>query len=150
MFFGAAVVDGRSTRSKGFGPAKRGVPKKTDAMGKDKTKLYSERRGTDRVPVRFDVNCRYDQTYLFSRASNLSEFGIFLVTSSPAKVGTEVDLNFSAGNSSEPSFEVRARVVWVDRDDDGAEAGMGLQFVEVGPETGKRIRALIRTVAYLD
>lgn len=119
-------------------------------MGKDKTKLYGERRGTDRVPVRFEVNCRYDQTYLFSRAGNLSEFGIFLVTSSPAKVGTEVDLKFNAGNSSDSNFEVRARVVWIDHDGDGAETGMGLQFVEVAPETGKRIRALIRTVAYLD
>ncbi len=117
---------------------------------KDETKLFGDRRNTGRVPVRFDVNCRYDETYLFTRASNLSELGIFLVTSEPAALGSEVDLQFKAPDGSNSGLEVRARVVWIDRNSQGVDTGMGLEFIEIEPELQKRIRTLIRTVAYLD
>lgn len=119
-------------------------------MSKDRTKLFVERRVTDRVPVRFDVNYRQDETYLFSQASNISELGIFLATCEPAEVGTEVELQFKAAGDASSNLEVRARVMWVEKGEGGAEPGMGLMFLDPEPEVRDRIRALIRTMAYLD
>ena len=67
-----------------------------------KKRTLEERRTTHRHKVRMDVNYRHGETYLFSRASNLSELGIFLVSIDPLPKGSRLELQFSPISGGEP------------------------------------------------
>jgi type IV pilus assembly protein PilZ len=118
-------------------------------MDDDKTRAYAEKRRETRHPIRLEVNYRCGDTYLFSRSSNLSEMGIFLTTSKPLAKGTHIELGFADPGATEP-IRVLGEVVWVLEGAPGAEPGMGVRFIDPSPETRTRIKALIRTVAYLE
>ena len=108
-----------------------------------------ERRRHPRYALDVDVDYRLDDSYLYSRASNLSELGIFLVTARPAPRGTELELRFKVPGD-EGVLEVAGEVMWVDRGGDGRQPGMGIRFLEPTAELRERIRTLIRTMAYLE
>jgi len=118
-------------------------------MGRDHTRSFEERRDQPRHTIRLDVNYRHGDNYLFSRSSNLSEMGIFLVTDSPMSKGTELELRFAVQGDDNP-IEVKGLVVWIDKGADGSEPGMGIRFVSPSDETKRRVKALIRTMAYLE
>ncbi len=119
-------------------------------MSPDDTKSFSdERRGQARYPVRIDVNYRHGDTYLFSRSSNVSELGIFLVSDNPLPKDTVLALEFRIPNMRNP-IAVSGRVAWVERGTSGAQPGMGIQFVDLTPDARKQIRSLIRTIAFID
>jgi uncharacterized protein (TIGR02266 family) len=113
---------------------------------RDDTKTMGDRRRFERHPVKLDVNYRHGDTYLYSRSSNLSELGIFLVTSSPPRKGTRIDLRFSVPGEQEP-IEIIGEVRWITS---GNEPGMGIRFIDPNPEFRRRVKELIRTVAYLE
>jgi type IV pilus assembly protein PilZ len=96
-----------------------------------------------------DVNYRHGETYLFSRASNLSELGIFLVSNDPLPKGSRLELQFSSLSGAEP-LVVDGEVVWIDHGAHNREPGMGIRFINPSVETQQRIKALIRTLAYLE
>jgi type IV pilus assembly protein PilZ len=110
---------------------------------------FVERRSHHRHPVRLDVNYRRGETYLFSRAENLSELGIFIVSDEPFDKTTELDLRFLPPEGGE-AIEITGEVVWVERGTAGRQPGMGVRFINPTPQLRQRIQALIRTVAYLE
>jgi len=119
-------------------------------MDPEDTKSFSdERRERTRFPVRIDVNYRHGDTYLYSRSSNVSELGIFLVSENPAQKGARLALEFHIPHVRNP-ISVTGKVAWVEDGQSGAERGMGIQFVDLTPEQQKQIRSLIRTVAFID
>ena len=118
-------------------------------MSRDRTRSFDERREQPRHTIRLDVNYRHGDNYLFSRSSNLSEMGIFLVTDAPMSTGTKLELRFAVQGDDNP-IEVMGVVVWIDPGTDGAEPGMGIRFLDPSEDTKRRVKALIRTMAYLE
>jgi len=121
-------------------------------MEREKTRMMgsgAERRREIRHAVQLNVNYCHGDTYLFSRSSNLSEMGIFLVTDSPLAAGTIIDLRFDTPGGG-PPISVSGEVVWIDPGTHDTESGMGLRFINPDEETRNRIRSIIRTIAYLD
>lgn len=121
-------------------------------MVKDQTQSFGtgiERRREKRHSIKLNVNYCHGDTYLFSKSSNLSEMGIFLVCDKPLAAGTIIDLRFDTPSGSE-AIEVAGEVVWIDPGHGDSEPGMGLRFVNPSEETKSRIKSIIRTIAYLD
>lgn len=118
-------------------------------MQDKENRSFSERRTSERHPIKLDVNYKHGETYLFSRSSNLSELGIFLVTQTPLANGSRIELQFSPPDGGEP-IQVVGEVMWIERGGGGKEPGMGVRFVNPTPETRQRLKALIRTIAYLE
>jgi type IV pilus assembly protein PilZ len=119
------------------------------ARERDDTKTLIERRREPRYDIKVDVNYAHDDSYLYSRSSNISEMGIFLMTSDPLRKGTRLELRFAVPGQSE-ALAVRGEVRWIVHPDSGKEPGMGVQFVDISDEARSRIRELIRTMAYLE
>ena len=118
-------------------------------MSREETRAYDERRRQRRHTAAIDVNYRHDDTYLYSRSSNISELGIFLVSDTPAAPGTVLELVFALPDSGE-EIRLSGEVMWTIEQGRGRSPGMGIRFVEPSPEIRKRIRALIRTIAVLE
>lgn len=116
---------------------------------RDRTKTLVERRREPRHSARLDVNYRRGDTYLYSRSSNISEMGIFLVTSNPPRRGTRIELRFAVPGEEEP-LRVEGEVRWIVHPGSGGEPGMGIQFIDPSDEFRRRIKELIRTMAYLE
>lgn len=97
---------------------------------------HGGRQCEPRLPARFDV--KFDSTH--SRRSghgtclNLSQEGMFIATTRPARPGTEVLLHFKPPGLSH-SLSVLARVAWKRGQKKGSSAisGMGVQFLGVNP-----------------
>jgi uncharacterized protein (TIGR02266 family) len=116
----------------------------------DKTSAFdSERRERIRYAARLSVNFRHGDTYLYCRSSNVSELGIFLVSKAPLPTGTVLELEFKSQASRHP-IRVAGEVRWVESGMNGAEAGMGIQFVNLSDEVRTQLKTLIRTIAYLE
>ena len=117
-----------------------------------------DRRSQPRHKVRFDVDYRADETFLFARITDISEMGIFIAVADPPPVGEMVDLRFNLPEALRnemgegPSvLTLKAKVQWVTEGPPNAESpGMGLRFVDPDEVTANRIVELVRTVAYLD
>jgi len=116
---------------------------------RDDTKTMVDRRREPRYEIKIDVNYTHDDSYLYSRASNISEMGIFLLTRDPLPRGTRTELRFAAPGENEP-LRVRGEVRWTVLPDEGQQPGMGIQFVDPPDEFRRRVRELIRTMAYLE
>ena len=116
---------------------------------KDTLQHDRERRGKTRYNVSLAVNYRYGDAYLYSRASNASEFGIFLVSADPLPLGSAIRLEFEVPHAREP-VTVSGEVMWVEDGSGGQDPGMGIKFVDLDPEKQRRIRSLIRVVACID
>ncbi len=95
---------------------------------------YEDRRTAPRVPVELRVVYMRDEDLQRDFITNLSTGGLFIRTSRPLPIGSELDLEVSVGDDS--PIRVRGRVTWlaipraVGKDDDGGrEEGMGLAFI---------------------
>src|SRR5215475_1413894 len=60
------------------------------------------RRSSERVDVLWSVDCETEDTFLYAAITNISEMGIFVRTTEPLAVGTEVILRFAPPHASEP------------------------------------------------
>ena len=117
-----------------------------------------ERRGQQRHKVRFDVDYRADETFLFARITDISEMGIFVATATPPPIGETVELRFTLPETLRhemgdgPSvLSLKATVQWITNGPPNAESpGMGLRFLDPDEVTANRIVELVRTIAYLD
>ena len=118
-------------------------------MNEDDTRAYAEKRSQPRHVIRLEVNYRCGDTYLFSQSSNLSEMGIFLATPTPLGKGTQIELSFADPGSQDP-IRVLGEVMWTLHAKAGVEPGMGVRFIEPSAEVRSRVKALIRTMAYLE
>lgn len=103
----------------------------------------AERRGSLRIPTRLRVS--YDPvSRLEGVVRNLSRTGCFICSDLPAPVGTRLQLVLGGRGMGEP-LELDAKVVSHDVTHDGATPGlrgMGLRFVDVGPEARKKLDEL--------
>jgi type IV pilus assembly protein PilZ len=111
----------------------------------------SDRRIAERHEVEWSVDCETEDTFLYASIANISEMGIFVRTTEPLAIGTELTLRFSAPGSDE-SFVLRGAVQWVNDVRpyaDNPNPGMGVRFIDLTPENRERIVETIRTIAYL-
>ena len=90
-----------------------------------------DRRQHPRVPVALKVAYRSKGDLQKDLVTDLSPGGLFVRTSKPLAIGTEVDLEVTLEDADMP-MHVRGKVVWL-RQRHGPE-GMGIQFTGVmGP-----------------
>ncbi len=92
----------------------------------------SERRKDNRVPVSLKVSYLNRGELQKDLVTDLSPGGLFVRTSKPLAIGTEVDLEVYVTDEDLP-LHVRGRVVWL-RSVKTPHEGMGIQFTGVmGP-----------------
>lgn len=111
----------------------------------------ADRRSADRVEVVWSVDCEADDTFLYASITNISALGIFVRTEQPLQVGTKLTLRFTPPHARAP-FVLVGVVQWVNPVRVLAEnpnPGMGIRFLELGPEDRERLVDAIRTIAYV-
>jgi type IV pilus assembly protein PilZ len=110
-----------------------------------------EKRAAQRVPVMLSVDCEAEETFLYAAITNISELGIFIRTTEPLPVGSELTLRF-APQAGEAAFVMTGRVQWINKVrtfGENLNPGMGVMFVNLTPEDRERLVAVIHTIAYL-
>jgi type IV pilus assembly protein PilZ len=110
----------------------------------------SDRRSFDRFEVTWSVDCVAKDTFLFASIANISQMGIFVLTTEPLAVGTHILMSF-APPGHEP-FKLAGEVAWVNRvrpGGDNPNPGMGIKFTALAPEDRERLVEVIRTIAYV-
>jgi uncharacterized protein (TIGR02266 family) len=96
----------------------------------------SDRRFINRFPVDFRVDFIHAGDYMISCSKDISMDGMFINTTSPAPVGTHVNLIFPAEEHLD--VEVSALVVWNREESSYQKPGMGVQFLSPLPQTVKK------------
>lgn len=105
----------------------------------------AEQRAAVRAPAGVPVNCRFGQAWVQGTIGNISGTGMFVKVDAPREVGGQVLLQFILAGVSR-LFEVRARVVWEARRDQGAaEPGLGVEFLDLDEAASSQISAFVRT-----
>ena len=96
------------------------------------------------------MDCETEDTFLYASITNISEMGIFVHTTEPLGIGTQMTLRFAA--SSGDSFVLRGSVQWVNTVRplrDNPNPGMGIRFIDLTPADRERLVDTIRTIAYI-
>jgi type IV pilus assembly protein PilZ len=112
--------------------------------------LSADRRNSTRYEVSWSVDCVGDQTFLFASMANISEMGIFVLTTEPLAIGTRLMLSF-APPGHEP-FKLAGQVTWINKvraNGDNPNPGMGVRFINLTPADRERIVEVIRAICYL-
>src|SRR5271163_4798826 len=71
----------------------------------------AERRVSARFEVTWAVDCVTENTFLYASLTNISEMGIFVLTTDPLPIGNKLTLSFSPPGH-EP-FKLAGVVAWV-------------------------------------
>ena len=95
----------------------------------------SDRRIIKRFPVDFRVDFIHAGDYMISCSRDISMDGMFINTTSPAPVGTHVNLIFP--DEDKHDVEVSALVVWNREKSGYQKPGMGVQFLTPLPQAVK-------------
>jgi uncharacterized protein (TIGR02266 family) len=103
--------------------------------------MTNERRRALRVQINLDFATIDD--FVAEYATNISNTGCFIRSKHPLPVGTRVNLKFTVIASDIDVIEGVGEVVRVVRPP-APEAGMGVRFTKLSPETRLRIEALIK------
>jgi type IV pilus assembly protein PilZ len=114
------------------------------------------RRHSQRIAVTWSVDCETEDTFLYAAITNISEMGIFVRTTDPLPVGTQLKLRFAptshAGSPAGEPFVLDGAVQWINEVrplSDNPNPGMGIRFTNLTPDDRERIVETIRTIAYL-
>ena len=102
-----------------------------------------DRRKHPRIPVHIDITYDNDVVLTQANVKDLSLGGANILTALPLPVGTQLSIWF---RSTEPGFELKARVLRVteeDPDDEVAQPGMGIQFYGISSKEENAIQELI-------
>lgn len=102
-----------------------------------------ERRIGPRRPVVIrQVRLEASQEIFFGYATNFSTGGLYIQTSNPKPFGSQFLLHFNLPGDSH-TIECRGEVVWRREfhSESSPRAGMGIRFLDLGPEDADRIRA---------
>ena len=122
-----------------------------EADGKTPPGSASEnRRVHDRIPVEWNVDCTTEDTFLYAAIANISAMGIFILTTEPLAVGTEMDLSFSPPGAT--AFKLKGQIAWVNpvrADGDNPNPGMGVRFVGLTQGDRERLVDVVHAIAYL-
>jgi type IV pilus assembly protein PilZ len=111
----------------------------------------SNRRNAERIDVTWSVDCETEDTFLYANITNISEFGIFVMTHEPLEVGTQLTLKFAPPDTVEP-FIINGQVQWVNPVRmlaDNPNPGMGIRFVNLTREARERLVEMVHTIAYI-
>ncbi len=110
----------------------------------------ADRRIHDRFEVTWSVDCVGTDTFLYASIANISEMGIFVLTTEPLAIGTSLMLSF-APPGHEP-FKLEGSVAWVNKvrpNGDNPNPGMGIRFTELTLDDRERLVDVIRAIAYV-
>ncbi len=110
--------------------------------------LVYPKEGDQRAAVRaasgLPVNCRIGQSPVQGIIGNISRMGMFVKLEGPPGAGQQVLLQFILPDISR-LFEVKARVVWAARREQGAAVpGMGVEFQDLDAAGSSQINAFVR------
>ncbi|MCB0307830.1 MAG: TIGR02266 family protein [Bdellovibrionales bacterium] len=115
-------------------------------------KTMAEKRKHRRVPVKFKVDWKSEGTFLFEKATNISEHGIFIETQEPMPPGTMIDLQFTIPDKPK-KIVVLGKVAWVNpvraTSDSNYNPGMGIRFENLKEIDRDTILSLIKRIAVL-
>ena len=110
---------------------------------------FMERRSYERFATEIEVDYRSGDNFLFSYIQNISEMGIFIHSTAPMPVGTELELRFEHDGLP---LQLSGVVTWINpvrSNGDNINPGMGVAFRSLSPEDRERVVSLVRTIAYL-
>jgi uncharacterized protein (TIGR02266 family) len=103
-----------------------------------------ERRVDQRAEVEVEVRYRAIQNFLAAYSGNISGGGLFIRTSQPHPLNQRVLLRFMLPGL-DYRFEVGGVVVWSNTSPRSSfPAGMGIKFLQIAPEDGKRISEFVK------
>src|SRR5438105_4734913 len=126
-----------------------GDPRTSREPSASSPSLDNDRRLSDRFDVTWAVDCETDDTFLYASIANISAMGIFVRTTDPLAVGTEVRLRFTPPSAPD-GFMLRGLVQWVNSNvRTSPNPGMGIRFTELTADDRERIVEVIRTIAYI-
>ena len=112
-----------------------------------------ERRAAQRILINLEVDYACEDTFLFAYITDISALGIFIRTTSPEQPGTHLNMRFTLPGDEE-ALEVEGEVIWINSfrpgDYNNLNPGMGVQFIDLERQQKRRIRLLVRTIAYLE
>jgi type IV pilus assembly protein PilZ len=110
-----------------------------------------ELRTNRRLPIRVMVEYETTEDFLIDYTANVSIGGMFIKTSKPLTLGTRFRIRFRLPNRSKP-IESYAIVRWsVSPEKAGCmEAGMGVQFEELGRRDFTYVEEMVQTWEYTD
>lgn len=102
------------------------------------------RRRHSRYAVELEVSLSSDHNFYAGFAENLSEGGVFVATHSLKAVGSKIDLSLHLPGSESP-VQVHGEVRWVREYREGSDVppGIGIRFLELGPEAVQAIGAFL-------
>lgn len=94
-----------------------------------KAKAGKDDRTSQRVPIQLLVDYQSNGNYLFDFCRDLGTGGVFIETTTPLALGSDVDLTFTLPDSKE-TVDAKGKVIWVQPEVPGKELspGMGIQF----------------------
>ena len=124
---------------------------------KDRAKPQSptgrERRKAQRILINLEVDYTCEDTFLFAYITDLSALGIFIRTTSPEPAGTHLNMRFTLPGE-EDALEAEGEVIWINSfrpgDLSNLNPGMGVRFIDLERQQKRRIRRLVRTIAYIE
>lgn len=112
-----------------------------------------ERRRAHRVLLNLEVDYHREDTFLFAYITDLSVMGIFIRTNTPEPPGTALNLRFTLPGDQRP-LELEGEVCWINPfrpgDFSNLNPGMGVKFIDMTDEQRRRIRHVVKTLAYLE
>ena len=107
----------------------------------------SDRRISQRVPGKYEINFINEGDYLISFSKDISVDGMFIQTNNAPPVGDLTKLTFSIGEIEQISVD--AKVVWVNDSESSGDPGMGVQFVNPPERLKDTILDIVKRVAVL-
>jgi uncharacterized protein (TIGR02266 family) len=105
-----------------------------------------ERRQQPRFSVAVQVTMESEHNFYTGLTQDLSGGGLFVATHNIRPIGEEVHVHFTLPTSRDP-IDAIAQVRWVRPTSvpgGGVEAGMGLMFIELGPQAREAVKAFLR------
>lgn len=105
---------------------------------------HTGRREHRRVRIALEVSYRSMGSFLVSYSVDISQGGLFIETTRPKELGTEMEL-WLAIPGAQQDVRLKGTVVWIRRDAQGGQPpGMGVQFKQVEDDCGQLIDQLVR------
>lgn len=113
-----------------------------------------ERRGALRFRIKIAVDKiekteitlvldKNGESFFYGEEGDISEKGVFVVTTSPLSVGKDVHLKFSLPDVIE-LIEAKGRVVWVGEGGPEKKMGMGIEIIQMDQKGRTELKRFLR------
>ena len=103
-----------------------------------------EKRRSPRILISLEITYESGVDFLCSFLSDIGEGGVFISTSIPLEVNTQLRICFHIPGISK-SLMVIGTVVWVRELENSSKPGMGIRFDEMEPEDRQRLDQFLET-----